>query len=254
MYLEQLSKAEMDQINTLYVAFTRAKEQLYISCFENKKEKKNYSKLLMEFVDKSSWELEEKDGFKTAQNGVVSRISKTSGQHSSELMEGYFVSELTDRSTFATRKGLLWASGAIDAIEAGTQLHYYLSLVTDVAYLETVEEAVALDRSFTDASGHELIKKIRSIVFHPDLAVYYKEQVDAINEKAILKTDGSKVIPDRLVRNGKSMTIIDYKTGGENEKHKNQLDGYASLLISMGYAIDRKILIYTDDLSIVSWS
>jgi ATP-dependent exoDNAse (exonuclease V) beta subunit len=253
LYLEQLSKAEMDQINTLYVAFTRAKEQLYISCFENKKEKKNYSKLLMEFVDHSSWELEEKNGFTTTQNGVVSRISKTPGQQSSELMEGYFVSELTERSTFATRKGLLWASGAIDAIESGTQLHYYLSLVMDVSGLEAVEEAVALDRSFTDTSGHELIKKIRSIVFHPDLAVYYKEQVDAINEKAILKTDGSKVIPDRLVRDAKSMTIIDYKTGSENEKHKNQLDGYASLLISMGYTVNRKILIYTDDLDIVSW-
>jgi predicted RecB family nuclease len=123
----------------------------------------------------------------------------------------------------------------------------------DVSGLEAVEEAVALDRSFTDTSGHELIKKIRSIVFHPDLAVYYKEQVDAINEKAILKTDGSKVIPDRLVRDAKSMTIIDYKTGSENEKHKNQLDGYASLLISMGYTVNRKILIYTDDLDIVSW-
>ncbi|WP_194851769.1 UvrD-helicase domain-containing protein [Nonlabens antarcticus] len=254
MYLEQLSKAEMDQINTLYVAFTRAKEQLYVSCLENKKEKKNYSKLLMEFIDKSSWELEEKNGYKTAQNGSSLKISKKTAVATSELMDSYFVSHLTNRSTFSTRKGLLWASGAIDAIEAGTQLHYYLSLLSDVAGLEDVEDAVTLDRSFTDVEGQELIDKIRKIIFHPDLAIYYEKGVDGINEKGILKTDGSKAIPDRLVRKGKSIIIIDYKTGGENEKHKLQLEGYGTLLISMGYTIDRKILIYTDDLNIVSWS
>jgi len=253
MYLEQDSKAEMDQVNTLYVAFTRAKEQLYISCLENKKEKNNYSKLLMEFVEQSHGPLIQENGFKTIQLGNPVKNSQRSEEHTSKLMEGYFLSQVQERSTFATRKGLLWASGAADAIEAGTQLHYYLSLIHDSADVEAVKETLKLDRSMDTQKATEMMDKIQSIVRHPELESFFKEGVDAINEKAILKTDGSKLIPDRLVRNGKSVTIMDYKTGVENEKHKNQLNAYASLLISMGYTIDRKILIYTDDLDIVSW-
>lgn len=254
MYLQQISKTEMDQINTLYVAFTRAKEQLYISCIENKKDKKNYSKLLMEFVEQSSWELKENNGFKSAKNGSIDKVSKSNNSHSSELMEDYFVSPLKDRSTFATRKGLLWASGAMNAIESGNQLHYYLSLLTDITDLGDVEKAISLDRSLKEEEAKQLMEKIKAIINHPDLANHYQSGVEAINEKAILKTDGTKAIPDRLVKKGSSMTIIDYKTGDENRKHKNQLEVYASLLMSMGFSVDEKILVYTDDLSIVRWN
>lgn len=254
IYKEQLAKAQMDQINTLYVAFTRAKEQLYVSCYENKKEKNNYSKVLMEFVEQAKWSLEEHSGYKQASNGDLTRVSKKTGVTASKLIDEYFVSKRTDRITIATRKGMLWASDAIQAIDAGTQLHYYLSLINDRNDLERVEKALSLDRSFDDHAASALLDKINKIISHPDLVTFYKTGVDAINERAILQNDGSKVIPDRLVFEGSTVFIIDYKTGSESANHKNQLNTYAELLIKMEYEVKKKILIYTDDFKIGSWT
>ncbi|SCY29312.1 ATP-dependent exoDNAse (exonuclease V) beta subunit (contains helicase and exonuclease domains) [Nonlabens sp. Hel1_33_55] len=254
MYNEQLAKAQMDQINTLYVAFTRAKEQLFISCFENKKEKNNYSKVLMEFVENSKWSLEQKTEYKTSNHGSPARITEAEATTASILMEDYFVSERVDRIDISTRKGMLWASEAMEAIDAGTQLHDYLSMIQDVNDLDRVEKAIGLDRSLDDNEGKKLYEKIQRIVSDSKLAEYYKDGIQAINERAILTSDGSKSIPDRLVFDDKKVTVIDYKTGNESPKHKTQVNRYADLLSSMGYSIEHKILIYTDDLHIVKWS
>jgi len=52
VYANNLAKVQMDQINTLYVAFTRAREQLYISAESANGNTKNYSSLLKEFIEK----------------------------------------------------------------------------------------------------------------------------------------------------------------------------------------------------------
>jgi len=254
LYQEELEKDQMDQINTLYVAFTRAKEQLYISCFENQKAKSNYSEVLMEYVEKQNLSLIENTGFKTAQLGSQDRISIPDDFTASELMEDYFVSERTDRVSIATRKGMLWASNAMEAINAGTQLHDYLSMIIDIDDLEKVQLALSLDRTMSDESADTLLHKINAIIHHPELATYYQKGVDVINERAILTNNGSKAIPDRLVFIDNQVLVIDYKTGNESSNHKSQVNHYAELLISMGHKVHKKILVYTDDLKIVSWS
>ena len=42
-------------------------------------------------------------------------------------------------------------------------------------------------------------------------------------------------------------TIIDYKTGSPSQKHQQQLSKYESVLLSMNYKVDKKILIYIND-------
>ena len=41
--------------------------------------------------------------------------------------------------------------------------------------------------------------------------------------------------PDRVIRQGNKMIIIDFKTGKRLKKHQRQVDEYASLLKKMGY-------------------
>ena len=52
-------------------------------------------------------------------------------------------------------------------------------------------------------------------------------------------------IPDRLVLNANGLTIIDYKTGKPDAKHRQQLNEYASLLQEAGLSVHAKFLFYT---------
>ncbi len=252
MYREQLAKSQMDQINTLYVAFTRAKEQLYVSCIENEKTKNNYSQLLHDFVDNNDWPLEEHEFYKSFKNGDAARVSTRSTIESSQLMDRYYVSSRENRASIATSKGMLWASDSIDAINKGTQLHYYLSLIEDSNSFTKVAKAISLDRSLSKEIQEEFVATIDQLIHHKDLSIYYAPGVEVVNERAILTAKG-RFVPDRLVFDGKNIIIIDYKTGAERSSHKEQVNQYDLLLTEMDYQVTQKILVYTDDLKILSW-
>ena len=69
-----------------------------------------------------------------------------------------------------------------------------------------------------------------------------------INERDIISKHGKLYRPDRIVVNAIGETvIIDYKTGLQNSKHKEQLFDYQSVLEEMNFTVIKKILVYSND-------
>ncbi len=52
------------------------------------------------------------------------------------------------------------------------------------------------------------------------------------------------LIPDRLIFKEGKVTIIDYKTGKEEESHIHQIGLYGDVLADMSYKVDKKIIVY----------
>ena len=93
----------------------------------------------------------------------------------------------------------------------------------------------------------KLIQYIERILNHPDIAVYFDENISARNEQEIIDNNGNSYRPDRLVFFKVGLSIIDYKTGPPLSKHKNQLDRYEELLTEAGYAVKEKVLLYLNE-------
>ena len=74
------------------------------------------------------------------------------------------------------------------------------------------------------------------------------------NERDIITKEGFVLRPDRLniSEENKSITIVDYKTGVPSYDHEDQINGYANALIEIGYTIEEKILIYTNEEIVVN--
>lgn len=96
-------------------------------------------------------------------------------------------------------------------------------------------------------SFSEIHKQILEIVNHPQLNAYYKEGREVLTEREILTDSGQVIIPDRLVFDEKSVTIIDYKTGKPNKNHQLQIDNYAVVLQKLNFKVIDKILVYIDE-------
>ncbi|NBU04994.1 MAG: hypothetical protein EBT39_01385, partial [Sphingobacteriia bacterium] len=72
-------------------------------------------------------------------------------------------------------------------------------------------------------------------------------------ESEIITVTGELLRPDRIVFNSNETIIIDYKTGKENNSvYFKQLIKYQNALIEMGYKNIKKILVYTDNLTVVT--
>ncbi len=240
---------ELDNINLLYVALTRAAEQLYIignaaGASKSSEDLKTYSDLLIGFLkSEGKWE----SGAYHYTFGSLERIAPEGAPKFPMKLQNKFVSTPKNQLnvSVATKANYFWDSAQKDAIEKGNLIHLllskvYLSSDIQITINNFLEEGlIAKDQSTA------LCKILESIVFHPQLQYYFSPEVEVYNEREIMTTTGQIIIPDRLVITpNDGAIIIDYKTGVFREQHQQQLENYASVVHQMGYKVDKKILVY----------
>jgi ATP-dependent exoDNAse (exonuclease V) beta subunit len=255
-----IEQSQMDQINVLYVAFTRAREQLYISCLkrpESSGVKKgetplNYSQVLDRFLSSISVEGEDHDNFISYELGIPSRKSVSHNDATAELLQEYTHNFNGKAAVISTSKGVLWAENAEAARQRGTVLHNYLSLIHTADDLEQVFKKIDRDRSLSSEETTGLKNNIGDIVNNPVTARFFTRDQEVINEQKILMPQGENIIPDRLLIKDGELTIIDYKSGVKSQKHLEQIESYARILTSMGYRVKESLLIYTDQMEVVT--
>jgi ATP-dependent exoDNAse (exonuclease V) beta subunit len=250
LWSERRAQLELDNINLLYVALTRPKEQLYVISKKvvNKKtgeENDNlFSGFFIGFLKQIGKWQEDTDDYDFGD--LLKLSSKTEIKEEKELL---FTSSsrLDHNLAILTKAGFLWNSEQGDAIEKGNLIHLILSKIAYKNDVDIVFQQMILDGTIT-TSQKELLKPIIvSLIEGSKMAIYFKDDLEVFNEREILTKEGKKRVPDRIVFKGNKATVIDYKTGLFDLKHVEQIKEYASLLEEMNYEVDKKLLVYLSD-------
>ena len=64
----------------------------------------------------------------------------------------------------------------------------------------------------------------------------FDKSLEIYSESEILDPSGKIYRPDKvLVHKNNEASLIDYKTGGEENSHVNQMSNYEAVLVKMGY-------------------
>lgn len=129
-----------------------------------------------------------------------------------------------------------------------------MSQIESVEDLPAVVLKIERDDYISSQVKSELIETLNLLISPQYFEKYFTSNLVILNERGILTPEGKKFIPDRLIIDNDQVTIIDYKTGAQLEKHRDQLDYYAALLQQMDYKIKEKVLIYTDELKELIWN
>lgn len=241
-----LFKNELDTLNVLYVACTRAAQQLYILSNYNEKPKKstNVSDLLIDYI-KAAGKWDDTLSFEFGDPAKAIE-SKTSDKSSIEPKRYYSSATQNQAVNIVTRSGSLWDSQQQEAIEKGEIVHEILARID---HSEEADKAMAWAVNIgliTESSKEEISALINSIIHYPELNQFYTSGVKNLNEKELITESGKRLRPDRLNFEENKVSIIDYKTGGFVDTHKMQVSEYANALQDMGYVIDKCLLIYTN--------
>lgn len=248
---ELLFQKEMDNLNVLYVACTRASQQLYLlSKMEIDKrsgmERPNkVSGMLIGFLkEKGLWNdaMEYEIGDKKC---IPSKEKETIPS----LTQDKFYSSATQNTAvnIVTRSGSLWDSKQEKAIEKGQIVHEILARINTIQDIENEVNRALAEGILTTESKGQIQEKLQRIISHPELKEFFEDGIHNYNERDILMQDGSRLRPDRLNFKGKKVDIIDYKTGDFNPSHTAQLTNYGHSLKEMGFEVNRKILAYLNE-------
>ena len=248
VYGQKKQEELLDNINVLYVALTRAEEQLHVISNMNLTSKgevktNNMSTFFINYLmnyggfDESKFEYE---------FGSRKKLS-SNAKHVDTSKKIITVAETLDPKNIkiAQREALMWGTHQQESIEYGNVVHEILSFVKTK---EDVDLAVdkAVENGLINFGQRELVyQTIQDIVHHKELEFFFAEGNTILNEQTIIRKEGSTIKPDRMVLNKENeVYLLDYKTGVHNAKYQKQLENYQHAIELMGYKVVKKSLIY----------
>ncbi|RZM18752.1 MAG: DNA helicase UvrD, partial [Pedobacter sp.] len=241
-YFEELLYNNMDALNMLYVATTRAKEYLYINSMGKKGDSvTNIGDLLYKvfedrLTDESSYVLEET---------VPLQAEKESLRNELEI-KGYPLSGRLGQVFDASlkRRDFDLVTGE-RAGRTGTILHDILAKAGAAAEVGKVLQDMLLEGVFKEEELPYLEAQAIAVLQHPGLQEILSQSRESLNEKSIIDAAGKSYRPDKVLVNGDTVTIVDYKfTQQESDAHIAQVSHYKSLLLAMGYREVKTYLFY----------
>ncbi|WP_082014144.1 UvrD-helicase domain-containing protein [Flavobacterium sp. AED] len=248
VYNQKKQEELLDNINVLYVALTRAEEQLYVISNMNLSNKGEVPKnnMCAFFINYLGSKGEFDEGKLEYEFGNKTKLS-VGQRHIDTSKTIPLVSEILNPKNIkiAQREALMWGTLQQEAIEYGNVIHEILSFVktkndVDLAITKSIENGL-----ITFSQKETVFNTIQEIVNHSELEICFAEGNEVLNEQTIIQKEGKTVKPDRMVlTKNKEVLLLDYKTGTHNVKYQQQLENYQDAIEKMGYKVVKKALVY----------
>jgi ATP-dependent exoDNAse (exonuclease V) beta subunit len=246
LYTIKSQEELLDNINILYVALTRAEEQLYIISGRNFTSKGELTNNMSSYFIEYLQELKRFDNtVDEYEFGNPEKLSATEEESEPQQTIMVVKENFNPRAVkIAQRESLMWGTARLKAIEFGNVMHEILSFVTTkndipVALMKAVENGL-----ITTSQQPDVEQSLRDIIFHPELEEFFTENTVVFREQNIIRKNVQTIKPDRVtIKEGKAL-LLDYKTGAHQAKYERQLAEYQLALEEMGYTVAKKSLVY----------
>ena len=248
VYVQKSQEELLDNINVLYVALTRAEEQLYVISQSLQPNKEGeYPNNMASFFIKYIIHKGEFEGDKLEYEFGNSAKLSSESEKTDDVKLIQSVGEVLNPKNIkiAQRESVMWGTHQQEAIEYGNVVHEILSFVkiksdVDLAITKAVESGL-----ITISQKNMVFDTVHEIVNHPELSTYFEEGNQVLNEQTIIQKEGKTIKPDRMVLlKNKDVYLLDYKTGTHNSKYQLQLENYQEAIELMGYKVTKKSLVY----------
>ena len=263
---DEMQKQLIDNLNTIYVAFTRATKCMHLissiptkkflaaipggyadsSCYAN------YSQVLYQYCRPGGESDASGKGkvLSSGSDGAFDRVygemydfsrmpeedrkKKSSGE---DFPSEYCCYDSSDRLTGISSAGEFFdelAGEEESARQNGIVLHDILSRVNKPEDLRGAVDEAELDGLLTIEEGEQAFKLLETrIAARPE---FFPEGVENLNEQDVITETGETLRPDRVLNDAGRITVIDYKFGKENPEYHKQVRGYMDLFRKMGYS------------------
>lgn len=254
-YAEEMEDILVDNMNLLYVALTRPVSRLYgriPKSFENS----IGEKVRLAINDLQSPDLvkgdvlsvKKKDFHPVVTMGAKAKKSEKSIEDNGQ--KSFFPENVKDRLWFPEislqDKDSLDTEDLSEAQRKGNQIHLLLSEVNTIDELDRKIAGLIQKGLFQKENSAEAKKLISELFNNLDYQALFKDHSRILNEQLIILDENNSYRPDKLIVKNKSITIIDFKTGTENAKYRQQIQNYSFVLKEMGYEDVSGYLIYLD--------
>jgi ATP-dependent helicase/nuclease subunit A len=263
-YNNEKYSAYIDNLNLLYVAFTRAKNALFGFAPVTQYSSNTIARVLNSAItgNEEGWNGKESlfTNFYDPDKGVFDFGTLPFQTHipdSEQFMDILKYPVSADIESLKLK--LNWEnylntdpSGVRFKINYGKLMHEVFEEIITSDDIETAVRKKVIEGKIPAAEETEMIEKISLKAGMPGVSKWFEEGNEVLTEATILIPRSGTRRPDRIIlRNGKTI-IVDFKFGEENNQYLTQIRQYKFLLSEMGYGNIEAFLWYVDSDKIVS--
>ena len=123
-----------------------------------------------------------------------------------------------------------------ERINRGTVMHQIFEKIRTVQDVGKAVNQMVVSGMITSAEGKEIEANIEGLLSQQPFSEWFSDQWRVLNERDILRVGESKHRPDRVMLRDHHAVVIDYKTGEKSDKDLRQMKGYLADLFQMGYS------------------
>lgn len=253
LYEEEKNRSLLDNINLLYVAFTRPEERLYIITGEPSKTPDNIGNvcdILCFYLRSLQLWNDTQQNYEFGKS--VPRVHKNTKSKKTVKQTDFISSDWRSILKMRANAPEVWNTDDLTSKkDFGLIVHSILAKVRSAEDLPPTLTQYLNEGVIDLQEKNILFQKLNNIIEHPQLRPLYTAGNIIKTEAEIILPTGETYRPDRVVINSGSTVLIDYKTGIKQDKHIKQIKKYAELLSQMGYTGIELYLVYIDDEIIV---
>lgn len=252
-YREEAALTNLDNLNLLYVAFTRAADHLIVNIPESGSTKYITGKLISEVLQEDSPLHSFISDEMTFGDVEINEERNSEVPYKIDnIISSEFKGKLSIKSTAGESIG---ESERIEEIKnQGSIIHKALSYINKRNEIDSAVERLVLDGEISNAEVKSLKVLLINFFKNETVKKWYGGEYELIAEEGILltaelaeKNNGIRSVrPDRIFKKDNSLIIVDFKTGSEKSraKHEKQINFYADILTEMKYEISGKFIYY----------
>ncbi len=246
-YKEEKYSVYLDNINLLYVAFTRAKEALYAFSVDNSRSENSIASVIKNAITikpegEMASDLDLNSNYDSAKRlfefGQISENIRKSPDNVGIRSSGYAVSSELKSLKLKLHGENYFSSDKVELqrkINYGKLMHEVFEGINTPADISYAVRKLVLDGKLPAEESAAVEEKITTMISSPDVAGWFLPGSEVLTEVGILMPSGNIRRPDRVIfKEGKTI-IIDYKFGEENPHYSEQVKQYSRLLADMGY-------------------
>jgi hypothetical protein len=133
----------------------------------------------------------------------------------------------------------------------GDYLHHLLSKLSKADELDQVLFTTKIKFNINDNNIIERLKKDALLALKLLDENNFNDGSYAIKNESSIYFEGETLRPDRVLMKDQTAIIIDFKTGGQDDKHNKQVEKYCSVIEKMGFQEVKGYLLYTETNSLI---
>jgi ATP-dependent helicase/nuclease subunit A len=267
-YNREKVSSMVDNLNLVYVAFTRAVDCLIGFCPEKTVNRSvTVSTLLRQamqtdYVSQSDKPSINPRKFFNEKSGsfLCGEIPPVTGEKRGFIdkeitLDGYEVNLSLNRLKLKFHGENFLVSLPEDQViklNYGRIMHEVFSLISTSGDIENAVEKLVLEGKIPESGKEELIRKISLLISSTRVKEWFDSSSVIMREAEILLPTGSTRRPDRIVLKDDRAIIVDFKFGSEKAVYLTQVGNYRNLMHEMGFKKVDAFLWYVDNNKIIT--